>query len=183
MRNILVILTLLVALVSCQKFPDQVKSIEKLEVTADSLQKVWLKMDTLNHASNYEEIMSNLKYFKLYLNQELVSREEQIHELSDYRGFRKTFKRFASYKSNFETEIPHRIQQLKDLKQDVGNGVFETEDAVNTAINDETARLMKLKSRIEEMDKHIPALYKTKSRLDVFVDTLKIRIKKHQALE
>lgn len=183
MKNLVFVLSLLAVLNSCQKYPEQVKKIEKLEATADSLSQVWSKMDTINHASYYQEIMSNLKYFKLNLTQELVSREEQIHQLSDYRGFRKTFKRFASYKASFETEIPHRIQQLNDLKQDVKNGYFETEDAITTAINDETARLMKVKSQMEEMDKHIPALYTTKSRLDKFVDTLKVRIQKHQALE
>ena len=107
-----------VGLIACQKFPEQQKKIDHLIVKADSSWMVYQSLDTTNHGLVYDKMMKNLKFLEVNLRHEYISRKQAIHELSDYRGIRKVFKKGGAYQSNLKKELPHRIKQLEDLKQD-----------------------------------------------------------------
>ena len=181
-KGLLFICTLMV-LVACQSHPEKLKKIDGLIALADSTYVTWRQSDTMTHQADYNELMENLRFLKLHLREDMVTKSQAINELSDYRALRKPLKKFAVITSHLNTELAHRSQQLKDLREDVKNGHFETKDLITEAINDEEARLMKAKNQMESMLAKIPNLYRVKAKLGPLVDSLRSEIIKQKELE
>jgi hypothetical protein len=183
MRKAFLFVCAVVMLIACQSHPKKLKKIDSLISLADSTYTTWLTSDTMKHQADYNKVMEDLRFLKLHLREEMVTKSQAINELSDYRALRKPLKKFAVVTSHLNKELAHRSQQLNDLRQDVKNGHFETVDLITEAINDEEARLMKAKNQMEEMFAKIPNLYEVKSKIDPFIDSLRSEIIKQKELE
>jgi len=183
MRKAFLFVCAVVMLIACQSHPKKLKKIDSLISLADSTYTTWLTSDTMKHQADYNKVMEDLRFLKLHLREEMVTKSQAINELSDYRALRKPLKKFAVVTSHLNKELAHRSQQLNDLRQDVVNGHFETADLISEAINDEEARLMKAKNQMEDMFAKIPTLYEVKSKIDPFIDSLRSEIIKQKELE
>lgn len=183
MRKLGFAISLLIVVVACQKYPEKIKQIDKLAITADSLETEWKKSDTIDHQEVYDKVIANIRVIQNKLSPDMITRDQAIKELSDYRSIRKGFTKFASATKLFKEQIPHRKDQLENLKTDILNGHFESEDKINEAIQDELSRLMTLKAKFEEYQNNVPMIYKVRDRVEPFIDSLVVEIKKKEDLE
>ena len=176
MKKILNVFIAAVVLISCSSYPEKVKEVEDLIVRAESMRAKLDSTDEVDLKHLSEQTQNIIRKFKRHLKSEWLTEKQSVYDLSSYRALKKPLKNLSATQESLEKEIPHRIQQLNDLKHDIVNDHFESVEAINDAIFDETERLNIAEENLNTLIDKLPGLIEIRSRYQVFIDSLDQKI-------
>ena len=176
MKKVLSVLLLTVLLIACSTHPEKVKEVEGLIIKAENMNSRFDSIKEVDVKSHSEQMLNTIRKFKRHLQSEWLTEKQAVYDLSSYRALKKPLKNLSAIQESLEKEIPHRIQQLKDLKQDIENDHFESVEAINDAIFDETERLNIAEENLNTLIDKLPSLMETKAKYQPLIDSLDQKI-------
>lgn len=124
----------------------EIGEVDALISIVDEIEKSVLSIDTTRAFAAKRQVSMDLAMIES-LGDTLD--KATAFKLSDYYSGKKRLYRFSANYKEFITQIDYAKNQLKNLKQDINNGLVE-KDKFQGYYNDEQASLMELSSKVNK---------------------------------
>jgi len=128
MKYLLLLFTTLIFACNTSDFQQEKDIVNELIVEYDSLFNAINRIDIQSAKTKLKKYNESLEYSKSQLSSEKKPSPETMNFMNDMKLMKRQFKNASSTKNNLISSTARNQEQLKNLINDISNGVFEKED-------------------------------------------------------
>lgn len=171
---LLVIITSLLAACSSPDYTVEIRTLDSLQNALLNTEQSLLKLDTTKAFNATQKVGFNLKYIQMHYK-DTLPRSFAIF-LNDYRSLKKPMAAFRSEYHNKLNQLTFDQDQIKALKEDFKNGLYDKEEA-KKYFDTETASARQTINSVEimlkAMDRVLPRFDELNPRVDSVISALR----------